>query len=274
MPVSILIHFFPQIQLSRSASSGKWLHGLVFNLFNRLDPQYAQLLHEKHDYKPFTLSPLLTKGKGNVIHEGQMCQVRLTLLDDEKISDLLTVFTQINQEKFILGNAPISIEKIQVSSDTHKNLTRYQTWQELLEISSTKYINLCWHSPTAIKQKQRNSLFPIPETIFYLWQKRWEIISPLPLPKQLNPDDWFNCSQVSNYQLQTSTVYFGNFKQKGFKGTASYEITGDETTQKLATILSHFAFYCGTGYKTTIGMGQTSIITQPKILTNSQPSLK
>jgi len=274
MPVSILIHFFPQVQLSRSANSGKWLHGLVFNLFNRLDPHYAQLLHEKHDYKPFTLSPLLTKGKGNLINEGQKCQVRLTLLDDEKISDLLTVFTQINQEQLILGNAPISIEKVQVSSENNHDLTRYQTWEELLEISPTPYINLQWHSPTAIKQKQRNSLFPIPETLFYSWQKRWETLSPLPLPKQLTPDDWFNSSQVSNYQLQTSTVHFGNFKQKGFKGTASYEIRGDEITQKLANILSHFAFYCGTGYKTTIGMGQTSVITQPKILTNSQLLLK
>lgn len=260
MPASLLIHFFPQSELSCSAASGKWLHGLIFNLFNRLDPSYADYLHQKCQYKPFTLSPLLVEGKSNCVSPGQMCRVRLTLLDDDKLGELLNILAQIQPQELNLGTSKISLHKVQVSPDGNNPWIAYQTWQELLEIPPLKTITLKWHSPTAIKQKERNSLFPIPETMFTSWQQRWEKLSPLPFPQILSHDDWFYGSQVSNYQLQASTVYFGNFKQKGFKGWATYEIKGGEIMEKNAAILSRLAFYCGTGYKTTIGMGQTTIV--------------
>jgi len=274
MPVSMLIHFFPHSQLTRSASGGKWLHALVFNLFNRISPEYAEYIHKQYDYKLFTLSPLRTKGKEHEIEEGQLCHVRLTLLDDQKISELLCILAEIDQQELRLGNTTISIYNVQVSPETNNIWVRYQSWEELVESPPKEFINLQWHSPTAIKQQHRNSLFPIPETIFYSWQKRWLKISPIPLPQELTPDDWFTSSQISSYNLQTTTVYFGNFKQKGFKGKASYEIHGDDNIKKTANILSHFAFYCGTGYKTTIGMGQTNITSKSLDFSkdNNQPT--
>jgi len=260
MPVSMLIHFFPQSKLSRSASGGRWLHGLIFSLFDRISCEYAKYIHQQYDYKSFTLSPLLTEKSGNEINEGQICQIRLTLLEDQKVTELLAILAEINQKELRLGNTTISIHKVQVSPETNNIWVAYQTWEELVETPPTEFINLQWHSPTAIKQKHRNSLFPIPETIFHSWQKRWLKISPLPLPQELSPEDWFNFSQVSNYKLQTTTVYFNSFKQKGFKGKASYEIQGSDSIKRTANILSRFAFYCGTGYKTTIGMGQTTVV--------------
>lgn len=258
MPASLLIHFFPKCELTRSAVSGKWLHGLVFNLFNRLDPNYAEQLHKRSDYKPFTISPLLAESKTTQIKAGEFCRVRMTLLDEEKLGEFLKVLAEIKPLELILGNTPISLHKVEVSPKSDRSWVAYQTWQELLELPPQRFITLKWHSPTAIKQKQRNSLFPIPETLFNGWQKRWAKVSTLQLPQVFSLDDWFSHSQISNYQLETTTVRFGNFKQKGFKGWASYEITGGETMQRTASILSSFAFFCGTGYKTTIGMGQTT----------------
>ncbi|MEQ8538577.1 MAG: CRISPR-associated endoribonuclease Cas6 [Coleofasciculus sp. D1-CHI-01] len=258
MPASLLIHFFPQSELSRSAASGKWLHGLVFELFHRLDADYAEGLHQQKDYKPFTLSPLLTTGKDSKIHPGQPCRVRLTLLDEERLGELLNVLIGIQPLELVLAHTPISLDKVEASPKPENPWVAYQPWQELVEIPAKRFITIKWHSPTAIKQKHRNSLFPIPETLFYTWQQRWQKIAPIPLPQVFSPDDWFSHSQISNYQLQTTTVRFGSFKQKGFKGWATYEITGDELIQQTAAILGQFAFYCGTGYKTTIGMGQTT----------------
>jgi CRISPR-associated endoribonuclease Cas6 len=258
MPASLLIHFFPKCELSRSAASGKWLHGLVFNLFHRLDPDYADQLHKRCDYKPFTLSPLLAEGNTKEVKAGQLCQVRLTLLDEEKLGEFLKVIADVQPLELALGNTPISLHKIEVSPKDGCPWVAYQSWQELLDIPPEKFIALKWHSPTAIKQKQRNSLFPISETLFFSWQQRWSRFSALPLPKVFSPDDWFSYSQTSSYQLETTTVHFGNFKQKGFKGWAIYEITGNEAIQRTAAILSSFSLFCGTGYKTTIGMGQTT----------------
>ncbi len=257
MPASLLIHFFPKCELSRSAASGKWLHGLVFSLFQRIDPDYTAQLHKRYD-KPFTLSPLLAEGNTKQVSSGQICRVRLTLLDEERVGDFLKFLADVKPLELILGNTPISLHKVEVSSKGDRSWVAYQSWQELLDIPPKKFIALKWHSPTAIKQKERNSLFPIPETLFYSWQQKWAKVSTLPLPQVFSPDDWLRNSQVSGYQLETTTVRFGDFKQKGFKGWASYEITGSEAMQRTAAILSSFAFFCGTGYKTTIGMGQTT----------------
>ncbi|HBL58586.1 MAG TPA: CRISPR-associated endoribonuclease Cas6 [Cyanobacteria bacterium UBA8803] len=258
MPASLLIHFFPKCEFSRSAASGKWLHGLVYELFDRLDPDYAEQLHKRSDYKPFTLSPLLVAGKGNTVNSGQSCRVGLTLLDEDRLAEFLNVLADVKPLELNLANTPISLDKVEVASQEGCSWVCYQSWQELLEIPGKRFITLKWHSPTAIKQQHRNSLFPIPETLFNSWQQRWAKASPLPLPQVFSADDWFSHSQISDYQLETTTVRFGEFKQKGFKGWATYEITGNESMQQTAAILSRFAFFCGTGYKTTIGMGQTT----------------
>ena len=257
MPASLLIHFFPQQELSRSAASGRWVHGLIFELFNRLDPVYAATLHDNKGDRPFTLSPILVNTKGNTIQSGQICRVRLTLLQEEKLAELLSVLARIKPYELRLGNTSICLEKIELSPQPELSLVAYQTWSELLALTPQRYITLKWLSPTAIKQKSRNSLFPVPETIFWSWQQKWSHYSTIPLLQEFSKDEWFEYTQVNNYQLETTTAYFGAYKQKGFKGWASYEIKGNEAIQHTAAVLSRFAFYCGTGYKTTIGMGQT-----------------
>ena len=54
----------------------------------------------------------------------------------------------------------------------------------------------------------------------------------------------------------------GKYKIIGFKGNCLYQVdinTESEKNNKLKALLL-FSEYCGTGYKTTMGMGQTNII--------------
>ena len=139
MPVSMLIHFFPQSKLSRSASGGRWLHGLIFSLFDRISCEYAKYIHQQYDYKSFTLSPLLTEKSGNEINEGQICQIRLTLLEDQKVTELLAILAEINQKELRLGNTTISIHKVQVSPEMNNIWVAYQTWEELVETPPFDY---------------------------------------------------------------------------------------------------------------------------------------
>lgn len=63
---------------------------------------------------------------------------------------------------------------------------------------------------------------------------------------------------------------FGRYKQLGFVGDCEYQFLDNvskggsseanresQELLKQADALANFAFYCGTGYKTTMGMGQT-----------------
>lgn len=64
---------------------------------------------------------------------------------------------------------------------------------------------------------------------------------------------------LSRYKLQTRILHFINYQEVGFEGECSFEITDDTDEERLKWLntLADFAFYCGTGAKTTMGMGQT-----------------
>ena len=49
---------------------------------------------------------------------------------------------------------------------------------------------------------------------------------------------------------------FGNFKENGFVGDCTFEMANSDQIRWI-NLLTDFAFYAGTGYKATMGMGQT-----------------
>ena len=66
---------------------------------------------------------------------------------------------------------------------------------------------------------------------------------------------------VSRFRLETRAVIFDCYPQIGFVGTVSYRIIrsrclGHDLIRRI-NILADYAPFCGTGHKTTQGMGQT-----------------
>ena len=78
---------------------------------------------------------------------------------------------------------------------------------------------------------------------------------------------------LTRIQTQTQMLDFGVHKEVGFVGSCTYEfyedwgVYDDEEMPpptpidpemlRLVNLLADFVFYCGTGYKTTMGMEQT-----------------
>jgi CRISPR-associated endoribonuclease Cas6 len=56
--------------------------------------------------------------------------------------------------------------------------------------------------------------------------------------------------------VQTKIWHFPTFLQKGFTGTCTYHLQGEDRLVAWLTRLAAFAFYAGIGYKTSMGMGQ------------------
>jgi len=70
---------------------------------------------------------------------------------------------------------------------------------------------------------------------------------------------WSDRIVVARYRLETHILNFGSYQEVGFTGRCRYELdknTPEEVAHAL-NALADFAFYCGTGAKTTMGMGQT-----------------
>ena len=73
---------------------------------------------------------------------------------------------------------------------------------------------------------------------------------------------------IADYALKTHQVKFTTHSQPGFIGTCKYQLRGPDdpttpgaplTVRQQLLLLAQLAFYCGVGYKTAMGMGQTRL---------------
>ena len=76
---------------------------------------------------------------------------------------------------------------------------------------------------------------------------------------------------MSDYDLKPHQVYLRRHMQLGFVGRCTYDVRGPDEREKVTEeapltirqqiwLLARFAFYCGIGYKTAMGMGQVRLI--------------
>jgi CRISPR-associated endoribonuclease Cas6 len=76
------------------------------------------------------------------------------------------------------------------------------------------------------------------------------------------PDSLSTCWEkvlLANYKLDTHILHFNGYQEKGFEGQCQLELPAEINADEVKAInaLADFSFYCGTGAKTTMGMGQT-----------------
>jgi CRISPR-associated endoribonuclease Cas6 len=64
---------------------------------------------------------------------------------------------------------------------------------------------------------------------------------------------------ITRYRLESKIWDFGSYQEVGFTGVCRFEIEKNVSNDKVVILnaLADFAQFCGTGAKTTMGMGQT-----------------
>jgi CRISPR-associated endoribonuclease Cas6 len=116
-------------------------------------------------------------------------------------------------------------------------------------------------TPTVFRSGgKRNNVFPEPALVFGSYWNKWQALSPVKMDDALN--SYFEKISVTRYRLETGIWDFGSYQEVGFSGTCRFEIDPSIPDDKKACInaLADFAQFCGTGAKTTMGMGQTQRI--------------
>jgi CRISPR/Cas system endoribonuclease Cas6 (RAMP superfamily) len=117
--------------------------------------------------------------------------------------------------------------------------------------------------------------FPLPEKLIVGWLSRWDQNAGLRLP-ELDFADLPGRLLVSRYRLRTVSERYRfhdgsangrqSLPQIGCQGTLTIDGSGLSRPQRetVATLIE-YAFYCGSGHHTTMGMGQTwPIVAQQK----------
>ncbi|HEY0752699.1 MAG TPA: CRISPR system precrRNA processing endoribonuclease RAMP protein Cas6 [Ktedonobacteraceae bacterium] len=117
-------------------------------------------------------------------------------------------------------------------------------------------------------------MLPLPELVFQNLLRRWEDIAPPALVGLLEKERLERYLQedgviIVDYDLKAHHVHFTTHEQRGFLGACTYQLRGPDdrpTTETSLTprqqiyLLAQLAFYTGIGYKTTMGLGQSRIV--------------
>jgi CRISPR-associated endoribonuclease Cas6 len=97
---------------------------------------------------------------------------------------------------------------------------------------------------------------PTPERVLRSWLKRWNCFSSASLP-HLEKELKEARLALNRYQIESDTVQYRE-TLIGCVGTCRFRVLAqDEFWVRLCNLLADYSFYCGTGYKTTYGLGQT-----------------
>ena len=116
-------------------------------------------------------------------------------------------------------------------------------------------------TPTAFSQAKTNLPLPIPTSMFRSWLERWNHFAPV----YLGSDDLIaylnEAILFKHHKIQTRSWQLQKGYVNGFVGDVTLQVfnRADELLANVANLLVNYAEFTGTGMKTRLGMGQTTI---------------
>lgn len=278
MPISAVIHLIPPEDVTLRPTMGHHAHAAFLSLLRLSNPEKAEEIHTASTQKPFTVSPLIGNGtrRGSLlrIRAGTECRLRFTFLNDALFAHFGSAFLTQGLPSIRLGGAVFQLSRWVISGEETKDWSRNATYEKLIESARTDTrMRLRFYSPTTFRElsphgkKTRNQPHIHLVRCYQSWVNKWNTFAPMQIDKQPLLDFIESCSLATRLEMKTQMLDFGRHKAIGFVGSCDYEFCEDWTDTKpelsdpkmvrFANLLADFAFYCGTGYKTTMGMGQT-----------------
>ncbi|MDE0400716.1 MAG: CRISPR-associated endoribonuclease Cas6 [Candidatus Poribacteria bacterium] len=272
MPISTQISLIPETDVTLRPTMGHHAHAAFLAIIRESNPDLAETLHAQSTQKPFTVSPLIAEAKkrNNLLHirAGTECKLRFTFLDDELFQHFGKAFLTLTMPPIRLGEAVFQVRQMVSHATEARSWGKSETYAELVESAKTDTrMSFRFYSPTAFRkmtprgQKTRNDTYVDLVRCYQSWVNKWNAFAPIKLDKAEVLAFVTDHAQVTSVTTKSRALNFGRHTEVGWVGTCACvfypEDSLDEHLLRTANCLADFAFYCGTGYKTTMGMGQT-----------------
>lgn len=259
------------------------LHAWFLDQVRQSDPELSASLHDNQTDKAFTLSEL----QGNFLIQSDRLHLQATQTYRWQITALsktvaqwLAHWGQNLPPEIQIYNLTLTIQTTEITQPptTYKKL--WQNAETLLQAKQQGQKNyklnqdtftlqppsvqLSFLSPTSFRRKGQHFPLPLPVNLFHSYLRRWNYFAHL----EFDPDlflEWIDESLlIHRFQLESTQVLAGKRGAvTGFTGTVEYRIsskaTADALYEQLFFALAQLAPYCGTGHKTTFGLGQTQL---------------
>ena len=272
MPISTQISLIPETDVTLRPTMGHHAHAAFLSILRKSNPEVAEAVHAQAAQKPFTVSPLIGKmqKRGNICHirAGTECRLRFTFLDDELFQHFGKAFLTLTMPPIRLGEAVFQVRQMVSHATEERSWSKSETYAELVESAKTDtQMSFRFYSPTAFRkmtprgQKTRNDAYIDLVRCYQSWINKWNAFAPMELNKSEILDFINAYGQVTSVRTKSQALNFGRHIEVGWVGACACvfypEDSLDTELLRAVNCLADFAFYCGTGYKTTMGMGQT-----------------
>ncbi|MBW4508968.1 MAG: CRISPR-associated endoribonuclease Cas6 [Scytonematopsis contorta HA4267-MV1] len=236
------------------------LHAWFLDQVRNYDPELSAYLHDGESEKPFTVSAL----DGEIISSGRQVQLfadrtyrwYLTALSG-RLVHWMTQWVENLPKELNLRGSPLQIRACNIAHAP-------SSYAQLLESEHGDTVCLKFISPTSFRRKGHHLPLPMPINVFQSYLRRWNDFSDNPVDQEAFLAWVDDNAMILRHQLSSTKVLAGKKGSvTGFTGTVEFGLAKEAAKNKefydLFFALGKFAPYCGTGHKTTFGLGQTRL---------------
>ncbi|AFZ11531.1 CRISPR-associated protein, Cas6 family [Crinalium epipsammum PCC 9333] len=258
--VGIVLELAPQTTAKLNPQYTTRLHAWFLDQVRRYNPDLSAYLHDGESEKPFTISglhgALVSRGKEWEITAGETYRWYVTVLS-RPVVEWLANWLQAPPPEIVLETATLPIEAIAISHPP-------TTYTELFTADrpNPPTITLSFLTPTSFRRKKHHFPLPTPVNVFHSYLRRWNDFAG----NKFDQEDflaWIDEGAIiHHHRLESVKVTAGKKGSvTGFTGAIEYGLSSSAQKhteyQQLFYALGRLAPYCGTGHKTTFGLGQT-----------------
>lgn len=251
--------------VSLAYDQGRALAAQFLDWVQAIDPSLSTDLHDSNAIpRPYTISNLynLPKPKGGLVYLPAETEVwfRVTSLSPtlslflvEHLLSSLPTEMQIGKSVFTLAE-PIW----EPTAHPWAGCKNYdQLIKQHLLGNAHKRLHFEFFTATTFKTHALHIPYILPQLAIPSWLRSWNAYAPVTFPESLL-EDIRSSVAVSYYKMRSIPVRYGDITLIGGIGKCTFNVVNpDPYWRHLVNVLSAFAFYCGTGVKTALGLGQT-----------------
>jgi CRISPR-associated endoribonuclease Cas6 len=237
------------------------LHAWFLDQVRQTNPDLSAYLHDGQSEKPFTISSLegelLTAGKNLQLKVEESYRWYVSALS-KPVVQWLAQWVQALPEVIELRDASFLIRACEIALAP-------TTYDELFSNahSPSTTLKLSFLSATSFRRKGNHFPLPVPNNLFHSYLRRWNDFSNQRFDQDAFLDWVEECVLIHRHRIESMKVAAGKKGSiTGFTGAIELGLTSSAASsqpefEQLFYALGQFAPYCGTGHKTTFGLGQT-----------------
>ena len=258
------------------------LHAWFLQQIQLFDTELSAYMHDRQSEKAFSISGL----SGQFVSHRQLLQLqadtlyrwRVNALSKRVAQGLLTWLRQLPNE-LELKNAPLTIESVSLAQPATTYSKLLKAAKEEAEKEEKDRVSISFVSPTSFRRKGHHLPLPWQRNVFHSYLRRWNHFAR----KTVDPTDFLDWidEHVVIERHYMSSVKVAAGKQgsvTGFTGSVTYGLSRKAAEnleyRTLFYALASLAPFCGTGHKTTFGLGETHLGWQDSQSATAVPTLQ